>query len=551
MGSCSISVRGLAAIAVVCALACLGAASASAAQLAVVGNRESNSVSVVNTATNQVVGEPIAAGEGPASVAITPDGRYAYVADVFGESVSVIDTSTRQPVGEPIEVGGLPFGLAITPDGSRVFVTDLGPKVFVIDTETNHVVGEVEVGTESTGVAISPNGKFAYVAEGGAETVEVIDTETMEVVGEPIEVGERPAGIEFTPDGATAYVVDRGILGIPEVSAIDTATRKVTPILLSGKKPRGIAIAPDGRKAFVVNVESKSVSVIDTATNQETDEIEVGAEPQEVAIAADGKTLYVTESEVPLETTHQVERIDVETGKVVGSPIAIPGEFPAGIALTPDQSPTAVFAAPNITAGVPATFSGASSTDTDGTIASYSWAFGDGKTGSGISPTHTYAAPGSYNAKLSVVDDQGCGGEEVFTGRTAYCSGGASSVTHLVTAKLPSPPPPPPGEPSNRFRFGRLVHNRRNGTVRLQVKLPAAGSVLLLGGKVHLVRKKIGGPGSMWLTIHPRVEVNKRLKKVQHIAVRVRVTFSPTGGRPRTKAHSFTLLRAPRRHHRR
>jgi YVTN family beta-propeller protein len=553
MGSTSTSVRGLAAIAVVAALACLGAASASASQLAVVGNLESEDVSLVDISTNQVIGSPIEVDGGPASIAITPDGRYAYVAGATGKMVSVIDTSARQVVGEPIEVGQGPFGLAISPDGDRVFVTDRGSHaVSVIDTQTKRVVGEIPLalGTNPTGVAITPDGKFTYVTEALTGAVEVFDTETLEAVGNPIEVGESPAGIEFTPDGETAYVVDQQG---DEVSAIDTDTRKVTPIPLKGEEPRGVVVAPDGKKAFVVDLKSNSVSVIDTQTNREIEEIGVGERPQEVAISANGKTVYVTEAGALFETA-EVQRIDVETGAVVGSPIKLPGEYATGIALTPDQSPIAAFTPPSLTAGVPATFSAKPSTDADGTIASYSWAFGDGTAGSGERATHTYAAPGTYSAKLSVVDDEGCGEEEVFTGRTAYCSGGASTIAHPVTVKAPTPKPNPippvVTPPSNRFHFGRVLHNRRNGTVRLQLKLPGTGYVFLFGKKVHAVNRKSRAAGSMWLTIHARVELNKRLKKRLRAPVQIRVTFTPNGGAPKTMHHRIVLQRAPRKKHR-
>jgi YVTN family beta-propeller protein len=552
MRSASISVRGLAAIAVVAALACLGAASASASQLAVAGNAASDKVSVIDTARMQIVGNPIDAGNGPASIAITPDGRYAYVADAFGKTVSVIDVATG--ASESIEVGEGPFGAAITPDGGRVFVTDsTGEEVSVIDTQTKRVVGEIHLGTNPTGVAISPGGEFAYVTEAGASAVQVIDTRTMEVVGGAIEdVGQGPVGIEFTPDGATAYVVDRVS---NEVSAIDTATRKVTPIELEGEGPRGIVVAPDGRKAFVVELASHSVAVIDTVTNKEIEEIPLAGEPGEVAVAANGKTVYVTVTRgLSGERTAEVERIDAETGTVLQPSVELPGEFADGIALTPDQSPIAAFTVPSLTAGVPAIFSAKPSSDADGAIASYSWAFGDGKTGSGERATHTYAAPGTYGAKLSVVDDQGCGEEEVFTGRTAYCSGGASTITHPVTVRAPTPKPNPIPPvvmpPSNRFHFGRVLHNRRNGTVRLQLKLPGAGYVFLFGKKVHAVNRKSKAAGSMWLTIHPRVELNKRLKKRLRAPVWIRVTFTPNGGTPKTMHHRIVLQRAPRKKHR-
>jgi len=52
-------------------------------------------------------------------------------------------------------------------------------------------------------------------------------------------------------------------------------------------------------------------------------------------------------------------------------------------------------------------FSGAGSFDPDGTIASYLWSFGDGGTGSGITPTHAYATAGTYNISLTVTDNLG------------------------------------------------------------------------------------------------------------------------------------------------
>jgi YVTN family beta-propeller protein len=537
--------RYSAVIAVAVALiAAMAAATASAAQLAVVGERDSNQVSFFNAATNKVVGVPIEAGEGPASVAITPDGKYAYVTDVFGKSVTVIETGLRRKVTTIEEIGSQPFGIAITPDGKYVYVTDgASDEVAVISTATKKLVKAIPVGAEPTGVAIAPSGKFAYVTNSVDDDVEAINTETMTVTGLPIEVGDEPMGIEFTP-GGTAYVVDR--LG-KEVSAINTATRKVTPIPLGAKseKPRGITISPDGTKAFVVDPEAKLVSVISTGTNKVTGEVEVEGEPQEVAFAANGRTVYVTEND-----PQQVQTINVETGKVVGSPIALPGEFPTGIALTPHQSPVAAFTPPSATVGIPAPFDGSASTDADGSIASYSWTFEDGRDATGITALHTFLTAGTFNAKLTVVDDEGCGEAPVFTGRTAYCSGGASSVSHPVIVQAsPAQETSAPVCKSN-FGVGGVTNNRKNGTAKLRVSLHTAGSILLFGKKVHAVSRKAKAAGSMTLTIHARVELNKRLKKIHRARVPVRITFTPSSGCGFKTVHrSLSLLRAKKHHH--
>jgi YVTN family beta-propeller protein len=542
----SVSVlRQSAVVAVVLAIvASMAAASASAAQLAVVGELASDHVSFFNTATNKVVGVPIEAGDGPTSVAVTPDGKYAYVTDVFGKSVSVIETGLRRNVATIEEVGGSPFGIAITPDGRYAYVTDSGTdEVAVISTQAKQLVKAIKVGDGPTGIAISPTGKFAYVADRADSQVQVINTETMTITGEPIKVGEGPMGIEFTP-GGTAYVVDgEG----KEVSAINTATRKVTPIPIGAKseRPRGITISPDGTEAFVVDPGAGLISVIDTGTNKVTGEVEVKGEPEEVAFAANGKTVYVTESE-----PNQVQAINVETGKVAGSPIELGGGSPTGIALTPDQSPVAAFTPPSATVGIPAPFDGSASTDADGSIASYSWTFEDGRDATGATSVHTFLTAGTFNAKLTVVDDEGCGEAMVFTGRTAYCSGGASSVSHPVTVQAP-----PAQETSGRvcksnFGVGGVTNNRKNGTAKLRVSLHTAGSILLFGKKVHAISRKTKAAGSMVLTIHARVELNKRLKKIHRARVPVRITFTPSSGCGFKTVHrSLSLLRSKKHRH--
>jgi len=59
------------------------------------------------------------------------------------------------------------------------------------------------------------------------------------------------------------------------------------------------------------------------------------------------------------------------------------------------------------TEGVAIILDGSGSYDSDGTITAYDWDFGDGTTGIGISPTHTYVTAGVYTAALTVTDNGG------------------------------------------------------------------------------------------------------------------------------------------------
>ncbi|WP_206050830.1 PKD domain-containing protein [Nocardioides speluncae] len=76
---------------------------------------------------------------------------------------------------------------------------------------------------------------------------------------------------------------------------------------------------------------------------------------------------------------------------------------------TPPQpgAPTASFTADCSASQPSCTFDGSGSTDPDGSIASYAWDFGDGQTGAGVTPSHTYAAAGKYRVQLTVTDNDG------------------------------------------------------------------------------------------------------------------------------------------------
>jgi PKD repeat protein len=58
-------------------------------------------------------------------------------------------------------------------------------------------------------------------------------------------------------------------------------------------------------------------------------------------------------------------------------------------------------------AALTCTFDGSGSSDSDGIITSYAWAFGDGTTSSGVGANHTYAAAGTYTVGLTVSDNFG------------------------------------------------------------------------------------------------------------------------------------------------
>ncbi|MGH6839291.1 MAG: beta-propeller fold lactonase family protein [Methylocella sp.] len=224
---------------------------------------------------------------------VIPDGKHP---DVMNNgkfsfpgpgTVSVIDTATNTVVGSPIPVGVDPRGVAITPDGTRAYVANStdpggGPgTVSVIATASNTVVATVQVGGAPGALAITPDGKHAYVTN-GLNTVSVIATATNKVVATvPLPVNSGPIGVAITPDGKNVYVAN-GFSSPSNVSVIATASNTVVATVPVGNIPDGVAITPDGKHAYVANRDSNSVSVIDTATNMVVATVTVGSGPEGV-----------------------------------------------------------------------------------------------------------------------------------------------------------------------------------------------------------------------------------------------------------------------------
>jgi hyaluronoglucosaminidase len=113
----------------------------------------------VATATN-TLGRPIKTGAIPAAIAITPDGRTAYIADGNYRTVTPVATATNSP-GRPIRIGG---------------------------------IGRL---TSETAIAITPDGRTAYIADGNHRTVIPVSTAT-NTPGKPIKIGRVPKTIVIT-----------------------------------------------------------------------------------------------------------------------------------------------------------------------------------------------------------------------------------------------------------------------------------------------------------------------------------------------------------------
>jgi YVTN family beta-propeller protein len=91
---------------------------------------------------------PLGAGASPIGVAVSPAGARLYVANGSGNTVSVVDTATNTVIGTiPTAV---PFGLSVNDDG-KIYVANVNSNtVSVINTcSNNKVIATIPVGTNS------------------------------------------------------------------------------------------------------------------------------------------------------------------------------------------------------------------------------------------------------------------------------------------------------------------------------------------------------------------------------------------------------------------
>ena len=345
---------------------------------------EPGQVIPVDTAA-ETAGRPVTVGIWPVDIAVTPDGKIAYVVNERSGTVTPINTATDTP-GAPIPVAGGPNSIVITPDGKSAYVTCYDGSVALIRTATNAVttviphktgwiyapaiaiagdgksafVASPDTGTvipvnAATGtlgsaipltqpadpvdIVITPDGKTVYVADFGRSTVTPIRTAT-NTAGAPIILPGQPLAMAMTPDGKTVYVASgQGSSGV--VTPISTATNTAGPPIRTGATASEIIFTPDSKTAYLNNRTSDTVTPIDTAARAVKPQIKICGTPDVIAIAPNGTTVYAVSNAC-------ITPINTKTG-TAGASIRLamlPQQLPAAVAITPVPKVPPVFPPP-------------------------------------------------------------------------------------------------------------------------------------------------------------------------------------------------------------
>ena len=304
-----------------------GATTPATAATLFITNTKSDSVSVIDTKTLDVVGSiPLGRGK-PNRIVFQPDGRVAWVVYDKSHDLGLIDADARKLVRR-VKIGGNPYNLAFTPDGSHLLVLDWSSdtsndEVIFYDLKAEKIDGRVEVSTWPAHTAFSRDGKLVYVSGETAGDVTVIDVATRAVVARIVHGGGDAMGLALTADGKTLYAaagenkailkIDtatqkiRGEIPLPgvvheatltldgrylyttlrkinKIVVVRTADDRIVATIAQRGYPDLVTMEPTGRYALVTNRWADLVSVIDLASHAQVRAIPVGKAPHGMAL---------------------------------------------------------------------------------------------------------------------------------------------------------------------------------------------------------------------------------------------------------------------------
>jgi YVTN family beta-propeller protein len=310
---------------------CALAVAQSPRPLLLVLNKPQGKLVIVDPAAKKVIGE-VATGTGPHEVAVSADGKLAFVANYGdqtpGESLSVIDLEAKKELRR-VNLGALRRPHGIVESKGKIYFTAEANKLIarydpaadrldwlmgtgqdlthmlVINQEQTRIftsnimsdsIGVMEpmgqggnwhytvipVGKRPEAIDLSPDGKEVWTAHSQDGGVSVIDADSKKVVATIPALTKHSNRLKFTLDGKLVLISDAES---NQVLAIDAKERKLVKKITVGATPLGIQMAPDGKTAYVACAQDGKVAIVDLATLTQTGSIDVGPGPDGMAWA--------------------------------------------------------------------------------------------------------------------------------------------------------------------------------------------------------------------------------------------------------------------------
>jgi DNA-binding beta-propeller fold protein YncE len=243
------------------------------------------------------------AGSGAIEVAVSPDGRFAFVSLENSASIAVYNLQRALTKGfgaadlvGVIPVGTAPVGLAVSPDGQWLYATSELARAAPASAQSQgtltvinlrraetdpaaSLVATVAAGCSPVRVITSASGSVVWVTARGSDRVlgfsaARLRTDSAHSMIASVEVGEAPVGLALVDGGRRIVVADSNRFSASGASsslaAVDVAAALAgRPALLgylpAGGFPREMALEPDGRTLLVGNFSSGQLEAVDVA----------------------------------------------------------------------------------------------------------------------------------------------------------------------------------------------------------------------------------------------------------------------------------------------
>ena len=246
------------------------------AQFAFVTNPETNGVSqfaLSPTGLSSISPARVAAQKAPSALAfatgtafVRAESRFAYVPNVSSNSVSWYGLAASGGLEwrADVPVGKEPVSVALTPDGRQAYVlgTDQISRCEVASTGALEMREELPFAKASSPayMLVHPSGRFAYVIDSLRRVVSQYAVaasgalESLAPAELPLSDVGRPTAIAIDPSGRFAFIsLNDDTIQQFTIALDGTLAPNAAPLVTTGRGPNGLVVDPSGRYAYVAN----------------------------------------------------------------------------------------------------------------------------------------------------------------------------------------------------------------------------------------------------------------------------------------------------------